>query len=317
MIRTMTSLLTASCAACLLATGCIPRDDAPAGLDKAIPTSDQVSIKLPASASKRVADPTVGQIATFYLETRAVTLTFNGASAWVLVLIHSIVQYPVTSVSGNTYTWGPWSGSALDPAQYKLDVTANDDGTYDYTLSGHNKQDTSDNFIAIIDGHADPRPGDNMGNGTFHFDFDASKTVDPIDNPNAKGDVDVTYDLAAMHLELGINSSTSDGTPLVGMYEYDQAADGGGDMTFDISANIGGTSAAEDLTLRSRWKGTGAGRGDARIAGGDLGSQQALASECWDTAFDRVYYSDNVNFNPTEGDPAQCAYSDQDLPPVD
>jgi len=27
----------------------------------------------------------------------------------------------------------------------------------------------------------------------------------------------------------------------------------------------------------------------------------ALASECWSTAFARVFYTDNVNFQPTEG----------------
>ena len=34
------------------------------------------------------------------------------------VLIHAIVQYPVTSTNGNVYTWGPWS-EALDPAEYR------------------------------------------------------------------------------------------------------------------------------------------------------------------------------------------------------
>jgi len=40
-----------------------------------------------------------------------VTLTFNGGSAWVLILLHAIVEYPVTSVNGNVYTWGPWAAA--------------------------------------------------------------------------------------------------------------------------------------------------------------------------------------------------------------
>jgi hypothetical protein len=309
------SLLSAACAASLM-TGCVVKQDAPPDeIAKAIPTSDQVQIKLP-STSTRLDSPTVGQLATFYVATRDFTQAFNGGSAWVLIVIHTIVQFPVTSVNGNVYTWGPWSGGALDPAVYKLDVTANADGTYDYVLSGHAKSDATAHFIALIDGHADPRPGELQGNGTFLLDFDAAHTVDPVDNPNAKGQVDVNYDLAAKHLDLSIMSTDSAGQPAELDYAYDETSTGGGDMTLDLVANIGGTSATEDVTLRSRWLSTGAGRGDARIAGGDLGSNQAIASECWDQSFLRVYYTDSANFNPTEGDASMCAFSDVDLPPA-
>jgi hypothetical protein len=308
------TLLTASAALSLVA--CIPHDAPPDEVAKAIPTSDQVKIKLPETAA-RVDNAMVGQLATYYVVTRDVTRTFNGGAAWVLVLIHTIVQYPVTSTNGNVYTWGPWNGdSALDPAIYKLDVTANADGTFDYVLSGHAKSDTSAHFLSIIDGHADPRPGELRGNGTFQLDFDAARTVDPIDNANNKGQVDVTYDLAAKHLDLAIMSTDASGAPVAATYAYDETADGGGDMTFDVLANVGGTPANEDVTIRSRWLATGAGRGDARVAGGDLGSAQAIASECWNTTFERVYYTDSANLQTTEGDPAQCAFATADLPPA-
>lgn len=310
------SLLSATCALSLVAAaGCVKQDAPPEGIAKAIPTSDQVSIKLPASAT-RTESPQVGQLATFYVETRGVTQMFNGGAAWVLILVHTIVQFPVTSVNGDTYTWGPWSGNALDPANYKLDVTANGDGTYDYTLSGAAKADPAQHFVAVIDGHADPRPGELRGNGEFLIDFDAARSIDPVDNANNKGQVDAKYDLAAKHLELTIMSTDANGQPASLGYAYDESADGGGDMTLDLLANIGGTAANEDVTLRSRWLATGAGRGDARIAGGDLGSQQAIASECWSQTFQRVYYTDSVNFQATEGDPSMCAFADVDLPPV-
>jgi len=128
MTKLFQSLLATTCVVSLAATGCVRKDAAPTDeINKAIPTADQVSIKLPAQAR------TVGQLANYYVVTRDVTRTFNGGSGWVLVLLHTIVQYPVTSVHGDTYTWGPWS-DALDPAEYKLDVTANLDGTFDYTL---------------------------------------------------------------------------------------------------------------------------------------------------------------------------------------
>ncbi|HUJ59924.1 MAG TPA: hypothetical protein VLX92_15575 [Kofleriaceae bacterium] len=313
----MKSLLAATCLLGVSASGCIKQDGAPGEIGRAIPTSDQVAINLPATTSgtsSRLEAPTVGQLATYYLATRGVTQTFNGGSAWVLILVHTIVSYPVTSVDGNVYTWGPWTGNALDPADYKLDVTANADGTYDYVLSGHQKSDTTDHFIAVLTGHADPTPGENKGNGNFLLDFDAARTVDPIDNANNHGQVKVDYDLAKMHLDLTITTTDANNQAQSLDYAYDQTTDGGGSMQLQLVANVGGTAAEENVELHSRWLGTGAGRGDAKISGGDLGSEQAIASECWDTSFDRVYYTDNVNFEPTEGDASQCAYSDVDLP---
>lgn len=312
MMNVMKSLLAATCVMTLAATGCVRQDATPSDeIDHALPTSDQVKIKLPQTGQTR----TIGQLATYYLVTRDATVTFNGGSAWVLTLIHAIVQYPVTSVSGNVYTWGPWS-DALDPAEYRLDVTANTDGTFDYSLSGRNKTVAGSQFEMVIDGHADPTPGELQGNGDFFIDFDASKRVDPIDNANAKGSVNARYDLATKHLDLHIMSTDDNNTPVTADYSYAEGADGTGDMTFQFQGNAGGTAVLEDMTIRSRWAANGSGRGDARVTGGDLGSVQAIASECWGTDFRRSYYTDNVNFQATEGDAATCAYADVDLPPA-
>jgi hypothetical protein len=109
-------------------------------------------------------------------------------------------------------------------------------------------------------------------------------------------------------------STDAQGNPALADYAYNQAADGGGDMTFDVSLNAGGTALLETLTLRSRWLGTGAGRADARIAGGDLGTIQVTASECWNTMFNRVFYKDSNNFAAAEGAESSCAFATQDLP---
>lgn len=301
--------LLAAAAVSTLAVGCI-KTDAPSEVSRAIPTSDQVQIKLPAGQNR-----SVGQLSDYYVTTRSVTATLNGGSAWVLVLIHSIVQLPPTSVTGNIYTWGPGS-SALDPADYRLDVTANADGTFDYVLSGQPKTDPSVGFLMLITGHADPTAGEDLGTGNFDISFDNIHTVDPIDNPTAQGDVVVDYNLATHHLGLSLAALAIDGTPETASYAYDESPDGSGDMTFDIHANVGGTAALEEVTMRSRWLATGEGRGDARITGGDLGSDQAIASECWSTTFLETYYTDNQNFQPTMGDLSSCAFADQDLPPA-
>jgi hypothetical protein len=304
----LTTALTATTLLSLAATGCIAKQDGPnEEIQRALPTADQVSIKLPANGR------TIGDLADYYRVTRDVTRTLNGGSAWVLILIHAIVQHPPTAVNGNVYTWGPWS-DALDPAEYKLDVTANADGTYDYVLAGRSKTIAGSSFETVIDGFADPRPGELQGNGDFKIDFDASKRVNPIDSGDAKGSVTVTYDLAARHLELHAAALDANGNPVAFDYAYNQALDGGGDMVFDVDADVGGTALAENIVIRSRWQADGAGRGDARLAGGDLGATQGIASECWNTLFRRVFYTDNVNFQPTEGDVAQCAFGTADLP---
>jgi hypothetical protein len=307
-----TLLKTALTATCVLSLGAcvIKQDDPPEGIARAIPTAEQVQIKLPVNSAR-----TLGELANYYVATRDVTRTLNGGTAWVLILIHAIVQYPVTSTNGNVYTWGPWS-DALDPAEYKLDVTDNLDGTYDYALSGRNKTVAGSTFEQVIEGHADTTPGPLQGNGDFSIDFDAGKRVNPVDSGDAKGHVTVNYDLAARHLDMLAQAPDAQGVPAMFEYAYNEAAGGGGDMVFNVTANGGGTAAAENIVLRSRWQSNGAGRGDARLSGGDLGTAQAIGSECWNGLFRRVYYSDSVNWQPTEGTVADCAFATADLPPL-
>jgi len=309
MTKLLKSVLTASCVLSLAATGCIKQDAPPDEIARAIPTAEQVRIKLPNSAK------TIGDLSNYYVVTRDVTRTLNGGTGWVLVLIHAIVQYPVTSISGNTYTWGPWS-DALDPAEYKLDVTANADGTFDYQLSGRNKTVATSQFEVVSDGFADPRAGELKGSGDFKLDFDAGRRVNPIDSGDAKGNVTVQYDLAARHLDMLAQAPDANGNPAMFEYAYNETLAGGGDMVFNVTADGGGTALPENIVIRSRWEADGSGRGDARLAGGDLGGAQAIASECWNSLFRRVFYTDNASFQPTEGDVAACAYGTADLPPL-
>ena len=309
MSKLLPSVLTATCVLSLAATGCVKQDAPPDEIARAIPTSEQVRIKLPVNGKA------LGDLASYYVVTRDVTRTLNGGTGWVLVLVHSIVQYPVTSINGDVYTWGPWS-DALDPAEYKLEVTANLDGTYDYQLSGRNKTVASSQFEIVIDGHADPTAGELQGNGDFTLDFDAGRRVNPVDAGDAKGTVTVQYDLAARHLDLAAMAPDDNGNPAMFEYAYNESLDGGGDMVFNATADGGGTALAENIVIRSRWQADGAGRGDARLAGGDLGDAQAIASECWSDLFRRVYYTDNASFEPTEGNVADCAYGTADLPPL-
>jgi hypothetical protein len=303
------SALSAAFAATLVA-GCIQKTNDHHPIAEALPTSDQVAIHLPQAATR-----TIGQLAPWYVATRDVTRTFNGGTAWVLIVVHAIVQLPPTTENGDTATWGPWNDGALDPAEYQLVVTSLANGSYDWELDGHAKSDTSGHFIAIITGNAVPSMPAGKGHGTFSIDFDNARIVNPVDNANNKGVIDVAYDLAARTLDMQIATTDANGNAVDAHYTYAEATDGSGNMTFSTTANAGGGPALEDEVLRSRWESTGTGRADLRIAGGDLGSLQVTASDCWDVNFLETYYTDSAGFVPTQGDPATCAYQDQDLPP--
>ena len=102
--------LLAASALSLLTVACVKQDQTPDELRTAIPTADQVGIKLPGASAK-----TVGQLANWYVATRDVTRTFNGGSAWVLVTVHTIIEFPVVVItrsaspmtSSRVVTWKP------------------------------------------------------------------------------------------------------------------------------------------------------------------------------------------------------------------
>ena len=73
----------------------------------------------------------------------------------------------------------------------------------------------------------------------------------------------------------------------------------------DVDTPKDGTS--EDVVMHSKYDHTGAGRADVQITGGNMPTR-VLASECWDTAFARSYYTDNVNYRPTTGNANTCVF---------
>src|SRR5829696_7359616 len=62
--------------------GCVQPNDDVHPVARALPTAEDVRIKLPEGAEAARA---VGEIAPYYVSTRNVTRTLNGATGWVLV----------------------------------------------------------------------------------------------------------------------------------------------------------------------------------------------------------------------------------------
>ena len=313
------SLVAPALALSFALSGCVKQNDDAVGVAEAIPRSEDVRIKLPESAQEFQA---LGQIADYYALTRGVSRSLNGGAAWVLILVHAIVDnYPPTTVDGDEYTWGPWDEGALAPAIYRLVVTANVDGTYDWQLDGQSKSTPQDGFLSIITGHAvpdeDPGVAPHRGTGDFAIDFDVGEQVNPIDNTPDTGNVSVTYDLADRVVTMHAEGVDELGNPGSFDYFYDEHEDGSGDFQFALEGDLEkNSSAAEQAVIRSRWQPTGAGRADATLSSGDLADVTVTATECWDTQFRRVYYTDSVNWQPTEGESTACAYAEMALPEI-
>ncbi|MBT8495326.1 MAG: hypothetical protein KJO07_19925 [Deltaproteobacteria bacterium] len=317
MKRLSTLLLTASITASVMATGCIqPTGDA---VSDAIPTAQDVRVNLPDSAGE--APAALGEVSEYYAMTRGITRGFNAGAGFVLVLVHAIVQMPPTTVDGNTYTWGPGS-DPLDPADYRLTVIDNLDGTYDWSLDGKSKFDPNAEFLTAVSGLAVAGDEAHRGSGEFTLNFTNMKALDPIEhNDDGDGTITVIYDLenrdgTAASLEMHIDGTDENGQAVVADYAYAENQDGSGDFQFSLPADVDENgSALEDIILRSRWMADGSGRGDARISGGDAGDEVVEASQCWSTSFRTVYEtSTHPEILPEAGDVSECAFADQDLP---
>jgi hypothetical protein len=61
----------------------------------------------------------------------------------------------------------------------------------------------------------------------------------------------------------------------------------------------------ETVAIKSEWLGTGQGKSNASATGGSLAADATL-EECWNTSFQRTYFTDSWNPSQTEGDPASC-----------
>jgi hypothetical protein len=305
MIRsTVWAVVTATAmAACLK-----PQSDSVAEALDALPTSDALAIRMPAQAATGMQK--VGDVAWSYVVTRGVATTLNGGAAFVLVLAKTVTSFPVTSIAGDTYIWGPWS-EALKPGEYRMTVRLTSDGEYAWTLEGRTKG-TTDAFQVIVSGVATPGHP-HQGSGNFTIDFDVAKSIDPLGG-DAAGQLSVSYDLEHAPATIAMDAEKLAPTPTGGSalqtlhYEYTRAADDSGSLSFQRYGDTEDPGPLWETTqITSRWLASGAGRADLTVTGGDLGVLTVTASECWSTQFLRTYFSASVGGWPAEGTPASCA----------
>ncbi len=154
------------------------------------------------------------------------------------------------------------------------------------------------------------------GVGDLTLDFDA---LSEVVGSESGGVVNVSYDAR----DLTWFSVTSEALD-VGLEEtydsewvFQEAEDGGGDLSFETGLAVDPGAALEELALRTRWTPFGEGRGDALIHGGDLSGSPRSASECWGASGHLTWHQDDLGWLGETGDPEDCAFTDASFPALD
>lgn len=290
------------CAALML-TACGQNASDEDAFRDALPTPEMVEVKTPEASGQgltaEVSAQAKGGRSDSYVWTRAATVAVNGGTAWVLALLDKVTEHPPTSLSGDTAVWGPHT-EALSPNTWKLTVTQTGEHSYSYVLEAKAKSAADSEFKSILTGShtvavdADGQRMKRYGSGSFRVDWDTAATLP--ERGNQVGRMEVRYArpdaTRAVTVDADfhqVRDAESTSKLVDASYRYKATPGAGGEFDFAVDKNLdhdASRPAAEHLTIKSRWQQDGAGRADIRATGGELGSEEATVSECWDSHFD-------------------------------
>lgn len=316
---------------CLVGTGagCVIQESGPSAdkFREGIPSKDQVKLQEPVTGGGTTGpqgfelgmglqDETgAGAYATYYRFTREMFDGVNLGTAAILGSIWIIVHYPPTTLEQEEAIWGPWT-EALSPAEYRFRATEVAADEFDYALEARAK-DTDDPWQAVWLGQGFSKGHPDHHSGWFELDFDAANDVDPtrLNADNESGKVRVTYDLRTYPTMIRAYMTEKQGDAWFDI-RLTTEKDGGGRVDIDALDDVDdlGNTEKEDVSMRSRWLSTGAGRADVTVSNGNLPASTVVrASECWSSSFQRVYWTDNIGMEPQEGAEASCAFEEAEF----
>jgi hypothetical protein len=288
-----------------------------------LPEQGSVSLRLPGSSgststsSVRILSGTGGSSgggvtssdAEFYSFSREITDSIDGHTAVVLAVVWAVVSNPATKVEARRATWGPYHGNALEPVVWRLVVDEVGTNEYDYSLEGRSRASTSDaDYRAVLKGHGYGKADARHNEGWFQWDADVARALDPSTAKDS-GTAKVDYDLRQFPKTIKVALRPTDGTGQVDA-EVEHQPQGAGILSLTAHADVEEDGQKdgklEDITLKSQWNATGAGRADVQIAGGSLPIASVAVVECWNSSFALAYYKDSVNIKPTSGAADSC-----------
>lgn len=276
---------------------------------EAVPSTISLEMKVPQQPSNST---TSKKTAEFYLATYKTSRSINDGVRHHLDTIENLVSHRPSVRLANKRVWGPHT-PALAPFTYRFAVERKGLGRYSYLLQAKRKGANDSTYANVFAGQIQRGLLPRRGVGEFVIDFDKARQLDPV--VKETGQVHVQFDTRNSEIKLKVNfkgATSSKGEVTDAVYHYYLNAKGQGDMKFahkvDIDNGKAGRTAQEVGAIHSRWEASGAGRANVTFAGGDLGTQKVLLTECWDNLFFRTYYNDNKNIKPQEGQATSCVY---------
>lgn len=227
-----------------------------------------------------------------YLRTTRDTVTFFNAVADILLgMIDHVRHYPPTTREPERRIWGPFPDDKRRPWVTQILIERVPDprtglaARFDYRIQL--RPAAGGAWIDFLWGSYAPTGGVRRGSGELHLDTRAARAAGfPVDDPADRDDLndlerlDLEYHTLAYPIVVKMaiaNLPTSENPGAT--YQYGEEMDGSGSMTFLWRLR---NPAVQALEIRSRWKGSGAGRADARVAEGGAAILGLKGVDCWD-----------------------------------
>lgn len=329
-LASLVACTSAVLAGCGSGSGTAPNQSgATAELLQALPDRQSLTVSMPGSnTSGHGLSPgtgttergVVGQPADLYTNGYAISQSLNGIAGFLVNLLDGITAHPPTAASSTIALWGPFS-KPLEPNEFALAIVKKADPAklhYDWLLQGKPKGIQAWSLIA--GGSFEPGAGHGLGQGWFLIDFDASRRLDPTQNPTGH----ILYALAKSEqgvlVQALIQSTATTTTATTSAYRYGADPSGAGFMEFlfkgDVDNGKNGRTKVEDVLLRTRWEATGPGLAHATVTHGDLGSSVAEVVQCWDGRFVSTFEAFSIDGGtPTTGGDVKTCAIPLDAPP--
>jgi len=281
-MKKLTSLL----AIALMIGACAPADVADQ-YREALPKKEAIQIGTPSAdgspGALSVRRDALGDTPLYQSEYAVMSywtaLTLNLGVWWTLQVVQFIVAHPPTACDDLSCTWGPWVD---DDGNNRWQLVVVKEGEeFVYTLSAQNGE-TNGPFVPFLAGVARPGADKDHGSGSFTIDFDAQDALfhGPLWEKKDYGQLNVTHDNTAAPTIGAVfvgakNSDPADPHFLNAAYSFVDTGSGG-----ELQIAFENLDTTENVGLRTRWNGTGAGRADAHYNDPRV-PVDYFASECW------------------------------------
>jgi hypothetical protein len=274
----------------------------------AMPTSSSVAVgpqQSQSSSSNALSMEGSSQAAStvdpWYAATLAFSVSINVATAWTLGAVEAVTATTPTSCTPTSCTWQ--GSNALDPNTYRLVVSQNMNGSFDWHLDAESKANVAAGFFTVITGNAVPSGQRHRGTGTFTVNLDAARNLSG--HATDQGTIVITYsNIGPVQVQASFNNFISQDAQHLGdlgnaYYNYQQDITGGGDM--EIAWHDVTNEERDDI--HSRWKADGSGRADVAVV---KPAANVQISNCWSAAASGFL----TVFSPTSGSVSACSYAD-------